>query len=146
MIPIDEKQAVTAILTKAGIPAATPEDARIVRIENGRPRYGEEITERYLVQETDQLRAVHFSKGCYLGQEIVERVRAQGHVNKKLVRLEIDGDDPVAAGTKLADVGEITSSVFSPGAGKVVALAYARTQHAEAGTVLDANGRTARVM
>ena len=50
MIPVEEKPAITALLTNAGIPAATAEDARIVRIEYGRPRYGEEITERYLLQ------------------------------------------------------------------------------------------------
>jgi aminomethyltransferase len=49
---------------------------------NGRPRYGEDIRETSLVQETQQMHAVSFTKGCYLGQEIVERVRAQGHVNK----------------------------------------------------------------
>ena len=60
---------------RGGCPEATADDARTVRIEHGRPRYGEEITERYLVQETGQLHAVNFNKGCYLGQEIVERVR-----------------------------------------------------------------------
>ena len=51
------------------IPEATPEQARIVRIEQGRPRYGEDITERYLAQETAQLNAVHFNKGCYLDRK-----------------------------------------------------------------------------
>jgi folate-binding protein YgfZ len=138
MIPVEEKDAVTALLTKAGVPAATPEEARIVRIENGRPRYGEEITERYLVQETDQLRAVHFSKGCYLGQEIVERVRSRAQIHRVLRRLEIDASEPPAAGTKLksgdADAAEIASAVFSPALGKTVALAYVRTQFAEPGT------------
>ena len=84
MIPVEEKPAITSQLTKAGIPAATAEDARIVRIESGRPRYGEEITERYLVQETGQLQAVNFGKGCYLGQEIVERVRSRAQIHRVL--------------------------------------------------------------
>ena len=144
MIPMDEKTAVTALLTKAGVPAATAEDARIVRIENGRPRFGEEITERYLVQETGQLQAVNFNKGCYLGQEIVERVRSRAQIHRVLRRLEIDTSEPPAAGTKLksgdADAAEIASAVFSPALGKTVALAYVRTQFAEPGTGIALDG------
>jgi folate-binding protein YgfZ len=125
-------------LPATSIIAVTPEEARIVRIENGRPRYGEEITERYLVQETGQLHAVHFSKGCYLGQEIVERVRSRAQIHRALRRLEIDTTEPPAAGTKLksgdADAAEIASAVFSPALGKTAALAYVRVQFAEPGT------------
>jgi tRNA-modifying protein YgfZ len=132
-------------VSRLGLPAATDDDARVVRIENGKPRYGEDIRETSLVQETQQLHGVSFNKGCYLGQEIVERVRAMGHVNKKLVRLLIEGDEPLPAGTKVSETGEITSSVYSPSSGKVVALAYVRTPHAEPGTVLEASGRAAVV-
>ena len=66
----------------------------MVRIENGKPRYGEDIRETSLPQETQQMHAVSFTKGCYLGQEIVERIRAQGQVNKKLVRMELEGAEP----------------------------------------------------
>ena len=87
------------------------------------------------------MQAVSFTKGCYIGQEIVERVRAQGHVNKKLVRVEMDGAAPPATGAKLtaagAEVGQVTSSVYSPDAGKVVALAIVRAQFAEPGTELE---------
>ena len=135
------KADVIAYLEAAGAKPATEEDARVVRIENGKPRYGEDIRETSLVQETQQLNAVSFTKGCYIGQEIVERVRAQGHVNKKLVRVAFDAAGPVAPGTKLtaagAEAGEVTSSVYSPAAGKVIGLAIVRTQFAEAGTVLD---------
>ena len=150
LVPIDEKQAITSRLTKAGFPEATAEDARIVRIENGRPRYGEEITERYLLQETDQLRAVNFGKGCYLGQEIVERVRSRAQIHRVLRRMEIDTNDPPAAGTKLksgdADAAEIASAVFSPALGKTVALAYVRTQFADPGTEITLDGVAARVV
>jgi len=150
LIPAEEKRAVTSRLIKAGFPEATPEDARIVRIENGRPRYGEEITERYLVQETDQLRAVNFGKGCYLGQEIVERVRSRAQIHRVLRRLEIDANDPPAAGIKLksgdADAAEIASAVFSPALGKTVALAYVRTQFADPGTPVTLDGVSARVV
>ena len=135
------KAEIIAELEAAGAKPASEEDARIVRIENGKPHYGEDIRDTSLIQETQQLHAVSFSKGCYIGQEIVERVRAQGHVNKKLVRVELAAAEPVAPGTKLtangAEVGEITSSVYSPDAGKVVGLAIVRTQFAEPDTALD---------
>jgi len=132
----------------AALPQASNDDARIVRIEHGRPRYGEEITERYLVQETGQMHGIHFTKGCYLGQEIVERVRSRAQIHRVLRRLEIErlGDGqpasgafaPPEPGTKLqsgdAQAAEIASSVYSPALGKVVALAYVRTPFAEPGT------------
>jgi folate-binding protein YgfZ len=150
MVPVEEKQAVIFRLTEAGFPPATAEDARIVRIESGRPRYGEEITERYLVQETGQLQAVNFGKGCYLGQEIVERVRSRAQIHRVLRRLEIDISQPPAAGTKLksadADAAEIASAVYSPALEKTVALAYVRTQFAEPGTKITLDGTSGRVL
>jgi folate-binding protein YgfZ len=114
---------------EAGAIAATAEDARTVRIENGRPRYGEEIRDTSLPQETQLMHAVSFTKGCYLGQEIVERIRAQGRVNKKLMRVELEGSQLPEPGAKTTIEGadaEIMSSVLSPDSGKIVALAYVR--------------------
>ncbi|SPE37532.1 Glycine cleavage T protein (Aminomethyl transferase) [Candidatus Sulfopaludibacter sp. SbA3] len=129
-------------LASAGAKPATEGDIRQVRIENGKPRYGEDIRENSLPQETQQMHAVSFTKGCYLGQEIVERIRAQGHVNKKLVRVEIEASEAPPAGTKLtangAEAGEITSGVYSPEFAKVVGLAYVRTPHANSATELQA--------
>jgi folate-binding protein YgfZ len=146
---VDNKPRLIADLEGAGAVAATHEDATIVRIENGRPRYGEEITERYLVQETGQLHAVHFSKGCYLGQEIVERVRSRAQVHRILRRVEIDSQEVPPTGTKLkaadADAGEIVSAVLSPALGKVIAMAYVRTPNSEPGTELTLGGAAARV-
>jgi aminomethyltransferase len=116
-------------LEAAGARPATAEDARAVRIENGRPRYGEDIRETSLPQETQQMHAVVFTKGCYIGQEIVERIRAMGHVNKKLQRIDLDTADLPEPGSKTTVDGadaEITSAVLSPETGKVVALAYVR--------------------
>jgi aminomethyltransferase len=116
-------------LETAGAVAASAEDARLVRIENGKPRYGEDIRETSLPQETGQMHAVSFNKGCYLGQEIVERIRAQGRVNKKLMRVVLEGSELPAAGTKTTLDGaeaEVTSAVLSPSSGQIVALAYVR--------------------
>ena len=63
-------------------PEASPGDLLAVRLEHGRPRYGDDITERYIAHETGQMHALNFQKGCYLGQEIVERVRSRGLVNR----------------------------------------------------------------
>lgn len=124
-----ERDGLVRQLEAAGARPVTAEDARIVRIENGKPRYGEDISETSLPQETQQMQAVSFEKGCYLGQEIVERIRARGHVNKQLVRLELEGSEPPAPGARLeAEGGEVTSSAFSPELGKVVALAYVRVR------------------
>jgi folate-binding protein YgfZ len=74
-------------------------------IENGKRRYGEDIRETSLPQETQQMHAVSFNKGCYLGQEIVERIRAQGRVNRKLMRVVLEGAEAPAAGTKTTEAG-----------------------------------------
>ncbi len=127
--PADKASALLDRLQAAGAVAATAEDARLVRIENGKPRYGEDIRETSLPQETQQMHAVSFNKGCYLGQEIVERIRAQGRVNKKLMRVVLEGGEVPPAGTKTTVDGaeaEVTSAVVSPDSGEVVALAYVR--------------------
>jgi folate-binding protein YgfZ len=128
--PSPEDAAALAVqLEAAGARPATADDARAVRIENGLPRYGEDIRETSLPQETQQMHAVVFTKGCYIGQEIVERIRAMGHVNKKLQRIDLDTielPDPGAKTTVNGVDAEITSAVLSPETGKVVALAYVR--------------------
>jgi folate-binding protein YgfZ len=97
----------------------------VVRIEHGKPRFGEDISDRFLAQEANQPHALHFSKGCYLGQEIVERVRSRGQIHRVLKPLILDTKEPPAPGTKL-DTSEITSAAYSPALDKVVALAYVR--------------------
>jgi folate-binding protein YgfZ len=126
---LEEKPAMIAALESAGIKPATAEDARLVRIENGKPRYGEDILETTLPQETGQMHAVSFNKGCYLGQEIVERIRARGRVNRNFTKLELDVPQPPAPGTTLSIDGKeahVTSSTYSPALQKVIALAYVR--------------------
>jgi folate-binding protein YgfZ len=125
----EKKAEIVHYLESLGAVAATDEDARTVRIENGKPRYGEEIVETSLPQETEQMQAVSFTKGCYIGQEIVERIRARGHVNRHLVRLELDGTEPPAPGKQSINgqEAEVMSATYSPELGKVVALAYVRS-------------------
>ncbi len=134
-LPPSGKEQLVRALEAALIPQANLEEARVVRVENGVPRYGEEISERYLVQETHLMHAVHSNKGCYLGQEIVERVRSRGQVHRILLPVLIDGLQPPAPGTKLQvggkDAAEIASAVYSRALGAIAALAYVRTEAAE---------------
>ena len=147
--PAGERDDVVHHLEKAGTIAASESDFHVVRLEMGRPRYGEDIGERYLAQETNQLRAIHFQKGCYLGQEIVERVRSRAQIHRVLMPVRIEGTEAPAPGTKLQaegrDAAEITSSAYSPALGQVVALAYVRSEHARAGAKLELAGRRAVV-
>ena len=103
------------------------------RVAEGIAAYGADIAERDLPQETSQMRALHFSKGCYLGQEIVERIRSRGNVHRHLRQLELDGPLP-APGSELtldgAAVGTITSAADLPLAGgaRRFALAMMRAE------------------
>jgi tRNA-modifying protein YgfZ len=124
--PAAEKLALIARLEAAGAEPADAEAARVVRLEHGKPRYGEDISERFLAQEANQPQALNFSKGCYLGQEIVERVRSRGQIHRVLMPLTLETKEPPVAGTKLEDATEITSAAYSPALDKVVALAYVR--------------------
>jgi folate-binding protein YgfZ len=126
-VPASEKEALIARLEAAGAEPADAEAARVVRLEHGKPRFSEDISERFLAQEANQPHALHFSKGCYLGQEIVERVRSRGQIHRVLKPLILDMKEPPAPGSKLDDgTTEITSAAHSPALDKVVALAYVR--------------------
>ncbi len=122
------------VVSMPDIPQANEADVRLARLENGMPRYGEDISERFLVQETQQGHAVHLNKGCYLGQEIVERVRSRGQVHRLLTPVRVLSNTVPSPGTKLVvngkDAGEITSAMYSPSLGEVVGLAYIRTEAA----------------
>jgi folate-binding protein YgfZ len=109
------------------------------RIAEGIPAFGIDMLERDLPQETSQMRALNFNKGCYLGQEIVERIRSRGNVHKHLRQLELDGPVP-AAGTDLLTesgtaAGQIRSAARLPLASgdRVFALAMMRSDAELAG-------------
>jgi folate-binding protein YgfZ len=121
-------------LLAAGAAPVGSEALELQRIVSGTPRYGVDIRERDLPQETEQARALNFNKGCYVGQEIVERIRSRGAVHRKFTGFVADGTMQIAAGTKILagekEVGEITSaaSVRLNGQDKTVALGYIRRE------------------
>lgn len=119
-------------LAAAGAVPADADAVETVRIENARPLWGVDFSDGQIAHETGQLDAVHFNKGCYLGQEIVERVRSRGHVNRRLTALEIEATAAPERGAKVMagdkEAGEISSAAYSPALGKVVAMALLRTE------------------
>jgi aminomethyltransferase len=148
-VPAQEKDAFVQSLLLSGAVKATAEEARIVRLENARPRFGEELTDAHIPHETRALHALHFSKGCYLGQEIVERVRSRGHANRLLVQLRIATDHPPAPGTKIqaggAEAGEIASAAYSPAIGAVIAMGYVRGEHVTTKPAMEVSGSDAEI-
>ena len=117
-----------------------------LRVEAGTPTYGTDVQEnRFVMEVPNPLRAVSYSKGCYLGQEpiVMARDRA-GFVNRTLLRIASRGPEPLPTGTKLyagpVEVGQTTTSAYSPRRGAAVALAYLKRGHQAAGTVLTATG------
>ena len=136
---------VKAALLEAGAQEVGAEAVEWLRIAAGVPRYGQDIHDRDLPQETAQGRALNFTKGCYIGQEIVERIRARGNVHRTFSGFLVDGDQP-APGTKIQaegkEVGEVTSVAWLPlqSGGAKVALGYVRREAAakelKAGTAI----------
>src|SRR4051812_11637142 len=128
-------------LLHAGASPVSDSALELLRIAAGIPRYGQDIRERDLPQETEQARALHFSKGCYVGQEIVERIRSRGAVHRKFTGFEIAGPLPVP-GAKIQldgkDIGEITSVAVLPvqEGDRPVALGYMRREAAVTGKKL----------
>jgi tRNA-modifying protein YgfZ len=111
-----------------------------VRIENGKPRYGEEITARFLALEVSQPHAISLHKGCYVGQEVVERVRSRNAVTRILMPVRFESGSSATPGVKLRDgnmrAGEIVSAVYSPLFGYWVGMAYIRADVARSGMTL----------
>jgi len=116
----------TEALTSAGAISVDQEALNHLRLLEGTPLYGTDIRDKELPQETAQSRALHFAKGCYLGQEIVERIRSRGNVHRTFHAFQIAGELPAAA-TALEfegkPVGEITSAGSIPLAPGPVSLA-----------------------
>jgi folate-binding protein YgfZ len=107
----------TQSLQQAGALPCKPQSLDWLRILEGTPLYGTDIRDRELPQETGQSRALHFAKGCYLGQEIVERIRSRGNVHRAFAAFRLDGDLP-PVGSKLEadgkEIGELTSVAAIP--------------------------------
>jgi folate-binding protein YgfZ len=122
----------------------------LLRIASGIPRYGQDIRDRDLPQETGQERALSFTKGCYIGQEIVERIRSRGSVHRLFTGFEVDGPMP-SVGAKIQatgkDAGEVTTTAYLPldSGDRAVALGYIRREFASSGQELVSGNTKLRV-
>ena len=138
-----------ALISSGATPAGS-DALEMYRIVRGVPRYGIDLRERDLPQETNQQHALNFTKGCYIGQEIVERIRARGNVHRTFIGFEVQGAPP-QPGTKVRandkDVGEITSAarIPFPSGERTLALGYLRREVASPGAVVQAGEQSATV-
>lgn len=151
-VPTDAAGAVREALLAAGRAQGLVEADRpvleILRVESGVPALGAELDEEVFPAEARLARAISITKGCYTGQEIVERIRSRGQVNHLLVGLRFAGELP-ALGCELHDaagkrVGEVTSAVRSAAAG-AIGLGYVRREYETDGTELASAAGPVRV-
>lgn len=123
-----------------------PASAEFFRVEEGIPRWGRELTEEIIPIEANlEARAIDYEKGCYIGQEVISRIKMSGQTNKRLCGLVSLRDAPLSTGMKLAASGEkskeagwITSATRSGRLGKEIALGYVKRGFNSTGTRLDA--------
>jgi len=112
----------------------------VARIEAGIPVYGRDMSIETLPIEANLEAAISYTKGCYIGQEVIARIEARGHVNRKLVGLRLSGTHLPAPGATIVspqrEVGWITSAVYSPGLQQNIALGYVRREVLTPGTAL----------
>ena len=118
----------------------------ILRIENGIPRWGRELTPEIIPPEANlQMRAIDYEKGCYTGQEVISRMKMSGQTNKRLCGLVSKTGAPLANGMRLTpvseenkDVGWISSAVRSETLGKFIALGFVKRGFNQVGALLSA--------
>jgi aminomethyltransferase len=127
-IPVAAMQKAVEQLLKRGGQLCGSEAFETARIEDGIPRFGVDMDESNLAPEALDERAISYSKGCYIGQEVIARVRTYGQVSKSLRRLKME--KLPAKGAKLyygdKEAGYVTSAVQSPATGEILALGYIR--------------------
>lgn len=127
-----------AALEEAGATPVEPAVAEVLRVEAGEPAYGQDVDESVILPETNLEHLVSYTKGCYIGQEVVARVKYRGHVNRALTGLTLEGDRVPAPGAGVVagerELGRVTSAVRSLGLGVPIALGYVRREHLAAGS------------
>jgi folate-binding protein YgfZ len=121
-----------------------------LRLEAGMPWFPVDFNDGMIPQEA-AIEGTHisFNKGCYTGQEIVERVRSRGHVNRKRLPVKFSTEMAPPSGTKLragdTEVGFVTSAAYSPASGRAIGMGYVRREHFAPGSILEFEGGTAEV-
>ncbi len=122
-----------------GLRQIGPETVEVLRIEAGLPRFGIDMNESTIPLEAGLSHAVSYTKGCYVGQEVIARATHIGHVNKALTGLKVEG--PASAGDKMIEngneIGHLTSACYSPVLASFAALATVRRESSKPGTPVD---------
>ena len=120
-----------------------------LRIEAGIPRFGAELGDSVFPLEAELEGAISFEKGCYIGQEIVARMKYRGHPNRLLRGFEITSDAPPQSGDRLFDedkeIGWLTSAVVSPTLGKTIGMGYVRVAFTDEGSQVEVQTAGSRV-
>lgn len=153
LVPVEHALPVRAALTDAGVVPLDPATFDVLRVEQGYGAFGRELGQEYIPLETGLLDAVSFTKGCYVGQEIIARMESRNRLAKQLRGLKLsktleigstaEAQSPLAkldVGGK--EMGDLTSAVVSPRFGPI-GLAYVRTAHSELGGVVGVAGSEA---
>lgn len=114
-----------------------------LRIERGIPVFGRDMDETTIVPELGLEGMISYTKGCYVGQEIIARIHFRGHVAKSLTGISTNIDNALTSGVELfsedgKNAGRVASVTMSPKLNKMIALAYVRFEHLSAGTKLKA--------
>jgi folate-binding protein YgfZ len=130
-----------ALVRALALPALDDAAAEVLRIAAAIPALGRDVTAKNFPQEARLERAISFTKGCYVGQEIVARIASRGAVNRVLVQLRTDSLVTAGAAVAIegANVGQVTSSAESPATG-ALALAYLKVEHAQRGQRVSVGG------
>ena len=142
-----EAAALRRVLEGAGAVPAHAETLEVLRVEAGQPWYPNDVDDSVILPETRLESLVSYTKGCYIGQEVVARVKYRGHVNRALSGLVLEGDRVPGPGARVTvegrEIGRVTSAVRSVALGRPIALGYVRREHFEpdsAVTVVDGAG------
>src|SRR5688572_6330605 len=141
LIDANDAGSITDKLIAAGAQPVSLDTFETLRIEAGIPRHGQDMDETNVVLEANLDDAVSYTKGCYLGQEIIIRIKHRGHVAKKLTGLKFD--QPVESGAAIAaedgkEIGRVTSATYSPKLESPIALGYVRYEYLAPGTTVRA--------
>ncbi len=139
VVSSDQAGSLWHALQSAGARPVGYDALEILRIEAGLPRYGVDMDDTNVVTEAALDDAVSYTKGCYIGQEIIARIKYRGHVAKKSTGLVFDQLVKVEANANIKstddkDIGRITSRTYSPHLGRTVALAYLKYDYLAPGT------------
>ncbi|HEX5964815.1 MAG TPA: glycine cleavage T C-terminal barrel domain-containing protein [Pyrinomonadaceae bacterium] len=139
LINTDQREALIEQLIAAGAQPVSADVFEMLRIEAGIPRHGQDMDETNVVLEANLDDAISYTKGCYVGQEIIIRIKHRGHVAKKLTGITFH--EPVEPGETITsadgkEIGRVTSASYSPELESPIALGYVRYEYLAPGTTV----------